>query len=238
MKTIFTDAQLGLITVHTNARSKRIIMRAQPDGIRMTVPPATPENIIRETLEKFRSRLADSQKHLPQTAAAQCFIDLHFSIHSDWTEITLEQGILPDFHCNARPGKAVIICPPDTDFHERGRQEWLHRVIERLLRQQAVWLLPKRLHELSSMHQLPFNLCKINVSKSRWGSCSIQRNINLSCYLTTLPRYLSDYVMLHELAHTIEMNHGPNFWALLNRLTEGKAQSLRHELRNHQPKIM
>ena len=238
MKTVFTDAQLGVITIHTHARSKRIIMRVQPDGVRMTVPPSTPEKTIRETLEKFRSKLADNQSHLPAIASNHRFIDLHFSIHSDWTEVTLEQGVLPEFHCNARPGKATIICPPHTDFNDKGRQEWLHRVVERILRQQAVWLLPKRLHELSSIHQLSFNVCKINVSKSQWGSCSAQRNINLSCYLMILPHHLSDYVMLHELAHTIEMNHGPNFWALLNRLTDGKAQSLRNELRNYQPNIM
>jgi predicted metal-dependent hydrolase len=46
-----------------------------------------------------------------------------------------------------------------------------------------------------------------------------------------LPPHLMDYVLLHELTHTIEMNHGPKFWEILDGLTEGRAHTLRAELR-------
>ena len=47
-----------------------------------------------------------------------------------------------------------------------------------------------------------------------------------------LPAHLADYVILHELAHTKEMNHSPAFYALLDSFTEGQARKLREELKH------
>ena len=54
--------------------------------------------------------------------------------------------------------------------------------------------------------------------KTRWGSCSSLNNINLNLHLMRLPDHLIDYVILHELAHTKEKNHGKSFWNLVDSL--------------------
>ena len=58
--------------------------------------------------------------------------------------------------------------------------------------------------------------------------CSARGNINLSYFLVLLPGHLIDYVLLHELAHTREMNHGEHFWKLLDSMTGNKAQDFRN----------
>ena len=83
------------------------------------------------------------------------------------------------------------------------------------------------------MHKLPYKAVKINNSEGRWGSCSASKSINLSYYLVLLPKHLMDYVLLHELCHTREMNHGEHFWKLLDELTNNKALALRDELKKH-----
>ena len=113
----------------------------------------------------------------------------------------------------------------------------MRKVIEEALRRNAKIILPPRLYMLSQKHNLPYQSVKINSSCGRWGSCSARRNINLSFYLVLLPKHLIDYVLLHELSHTREMNHGERFWALLDELTEGKAQALRKELKQYRTEI-
>jgi hypothetical protein len=49
-----------------------------------------------------------------------------------------------------------------------------------------------------------------------------------------LPERLIDYVVLHELAHTLEMNHSEHFWQLLDRMCAGRAQELRRETKSFQ----
>lgn len=130
-----------------------------------------------------------------------------------------------------------IICPPTADFDDEKLQEWLHKVIEEALRRNAGTILPSRLYMLSRQHDLPCNKVKINSSRGRWGSCSAGKNINLSYFLVLLPQHLIDYVLLHELCHTKEMNHSDRFWDLLNSMTDNKAFELRNELKGYETKF-
>ena len=95
---------------------------------------------------------------------------------------------------------------------------------------QAHRYLPGRLRELAILHHFHYTTVKINRSQTRWGSCSSRKSINLSYRLMTLPAYLIDYVLLHELCHTVHMNHGVEFWKLMNQVCAGKALQLRREL--------
>ena len=59
---------------------------------------------------------------------------------------------------------------------------------------------------------------KINGAKSRWGSCSSKGTINFTYRLWFAPEPLRDYVVVHELAHLIEMNHSERFWKQVERV--------------------
>ena len=71
------------------------------------------------------------------------------------------------------------------------------------------------LQELAELHGFHYQRLSIRSQKTRWGSCSHKKNINLNCKLLFMPEAVTRYVMIHELCHTIEMNHSKRFWALV-----------------------
>ena len=85
----------------------------------------------------------------------------------------------------------------------------------RWLRRKAKAGLVPRLADLSGQHRLEFRLVTVRQQRSRWGSCSRHGTISLNANLLFLLPPLVDYVLLHELCHTVELNHSPRFWTLL-----------------------
>lgn len=99
------------------------------------------------------------------------------------------------------------------------------------LRRAAKADLPGRIARLSEATGLKYEKLSIRASRTKWGSCSGRNHISLSLFLMTLPEHLRDYVIIHELCHTVHHNHSPRFHALVDRLVGGHEKALNKELR-------
>lgn len=89
------------------------------------------------------------------------------------------------------------------------------------LRRAAKADLPGRIGRLSEATGLKCEKLSIRASRTKWGSCSGCNHISLSLFLMTLPEHLRDYVIVHELCHTVHHDHSPRFHALVDRLVGG-----------------
>lgn len=158
-------------------------------------------------------------------------VDLSFRIHADCFHLSLASSKLKHFTIRREEEEMIIYCPENVDFKREDVQKLVRSAILRAMKKAAETYLPPLLSMWAERFGLTYRKVRITGARSRWGSCSAARTISLSCYLMLLPVKLMDYVILHELAHTKEMNHGPRFWELLDGMTEGKALLLRKELR-------
>lgn len=91
--------------------------------------------------------------------------------------------------------------------------------------------LPPRVAYYARLMNVSYGRVTIRAQKTRWGSYSSHGNISLNCLLAALPPELSDYVIVHELCHRLEMNHSPRFWALV-RATLAGCDALRARLKS------
>lgn len=96
------------------------------------------------------------------------------------------------------------------------------------LRQAGKRYLELRTRELAAQYGFEVNIIKIKNIKSRWGSCSTKNNINLNLRLMMADKKVIDYVIIHELCHTIEMNHSQNFWKLVESVIPDYKQRERY----------
>ena len=69
-----------------------------------------------------------------------------------------------------------------------------------------------RLNYFSDKYNLKINQVRFKNQKTLWGSCSSKNNINLNYLLVMAPMLVIDYVIIHELVHTVHKNHSENFW--------------------------
>lgn len=107
--------------------------------------------------------------------------------------------------------------------------------IRNIDRGKAKAYLTLRINHLANKYGFEFNKLFIRNQKTRWGSCSSRDNISLNVKLVFLPVELQDYVILHELVHTREKNHGKKFWNAMDKLV-GNAKGLRKQMRQHRLK--
>jgi len=115
-------------------------------------------------------------------------------------------------------------------------QSSARKIAMKALRTQAQTTLPQRLQHLAEKHDFQFSSVSVRQLKARWGSCSSKQEITLNYFLMQLPWELIDYVLLHELTHTKAMNHGPDFWDILNQVLPN-AKSYRKKLHEFAPYI-
>ena len=113
-----------------------------------------------------------------------------------------------------------------------GHHEHLSRRVTDFLKKEARHEAGRRGHEKAGQVDRTIARLTLRDTRSRWGSCSPAGHISLSWRLILAPEPVFDYVVAHEVAHLVHLNHGARFWALVARLTaqvEGPRSWLRDQ---------
>ncbi|MCX7985841.1 MAG: M48 family metallopeptidase [Bacteroidales bacterium] len=97
-------------------------------------------------------------------------------------------------------------------------QKYVYNKLMFLFKKEALPYLQQRTYELAQKHNLIYSRVRLSSAISRWGSCSYKNSISLNYRLIFLPQEMCDYVILHELAHTVHKNHSKAYWEFLESI--------------------
>lgn len=118
-------------------------------------------------------------------------------------------------------------------FHVNNRRRYKDDV-KRWYSSQTSRIVAESLTQIRRMNpELPsYNKVTIKQQRSSWGSCSKNRNLNFNLLLASLPLELIEYVIIHELAHLVELNHSKEFWKIVEKI-DPEFESHRKLLRDY-----
>ena len=204
------DDEFGAITVRRSARATQVRLRVAPDGtLRASMPVYAPlfllKRLVKSSRPQLRKMLAQSQPQAAYNDGQQIGKSHTLIVKRGAAKLNVtrsKQHIIVDLP----EGKTLS----DADVVRKVRDTSLVA-----LRIEAKSYLPKRLQYLANQLGFSYNKVRFSHASSRWGSCSSEKTISLNIALMKLPFELIDYVLIHELAHTVELNHSEEFWKLV-----------------------
>ena len=234
-KMVVQYPQIGEVQFVPSVSARYIRISMKPfSGIRVTVPKRTSIQAAMAFVESKKDWILHTQARIKVHENRRTVFtpDTVFSTHQ--RQLQLLPWKSEQFRAQLSKDTLKIFYPHETDLLSEQAQEIIREFIIGTLRKEAKEYLPQRTEQLAAAHG--FKYCGVTVKNvsSRWGSCSITNHINLNIHLVRLPEHLSDYVILHELTHTVQKNHRAVFWNHLDTVTGGKAKILAAEMKKYQ----
>lgn len=116
-------------------------------------------------------------------------------------------------------------------FSETGLSRAQEKQLFILYKARAELFAKNKVIEHNKRYRFSFNKISVRNSRTRWGSCSRKGTLSFNYKIVFLPEHLADYLVVHELCHLREHNHGKAFWSLVSESVPDYALR-RKELRN------
>lgn len=231
-KNIFLE-DVGNVKVRKSKRSKNVSIALKPNiGIVLTLPYYVSYKYGLRVLEQRKEWIL---KHLPKIKAVEEKSTL-FDESTDFK--TRKRKLIISKHNSEKVKTLVtsetiqIFYPEESNISTPEMQTIIRNTVVKTLRAEAKEYLPERTFELAKQLHFKYNKLFIKNNKTSWGSCSGKNNINLNLHLIRLPQHLIDYVIIHELCHTVEKNHKSGFWNLMDSIL-GDAKKISKELKQY-----
>lgn len=176
----------------------------------------------------YRGLIISSPKKLSEKRIKNIFNENHTWIKAQQLKHPIQQGaILPNdlqllaldsnFQITYKQtaNKKVIVQNQQLVVSGSNEQEQV-LAIKAWIRQQAKLHFKSKLDIWSNKTQLTYSKLTVRSQKSRWGSCSSNGTISLNDQLLFMPDTVLDYIIVHELCHTVHPNHSAKYWSLVH----------------------
>lgn len=211
----YIDNEFGEIIIHKRKGARSVRIRVGTDGrYLVSAPLYTPLFYIKQVVNSSREQL---RKLASNTSVESPYIDGQ-AIGQSHTLAVVHTQMVSTPRVKTKLQRLLVYLPPSYELTETAVQQQIRDEVITILRREAKAYLPDRLKRIADAHGFHYERVRFSHASGRWGSCSSTGTISLNIALMKLTPVLIDYVLIHELAHTRQMNHSPAFWREVERL--------------------
>lgn len=229
---VIYDDEFGKITVRRNIKSSRVQIKLSNNGaLTASLPKYAPLFLVKRLIKDSRSEIRELIKR--QKPKTKFFNGMKIG-KSHYLVINYQLN--GKFRIEKDDQKISIYCKSETNLSDAYYYDKIKKVIIEVLESEAKSYLTARVAYLAEKYNFKYGKVRFSKASSRWGSCSSNGTISLNIFLMQLPFELIDYIIIHELAHTKQMNHGHDFWDIVEKINPNYKKH-RKTLKSHSPSI-
>jgi len=209
-----TALDLGApVSIRVNPRARRLLLRidASARQVELVLPYGVPAEHGLKFLAAQRGWIAARLMALP--------VPVPFAEGAIVPVFGVPHRICRASDPAAPPVAIVASAPGGAEIRVRGEPAHFARRVRDHLIALARQELTRRARLLAAQIGKPIARVGVRDTRSRWGSCSAKGCLSFSWRLVMMPESVMDYIVAHEVAHLVEMNHGPRFWQLVRTIT-------------------
>lgn len=214
------DAGLGAYKVRVSAKTRRVRLVMTVAGLEVVIPRGFDRRRIPELVDSKRDWIDKTRRRF-EARRLRFELDpprlperiVLAAVDEEWLVEYRPQKDAGRLGVAARAGSGRRLVVSGSLENDEACRQALRGWLTRRAREELV----PRLASLAKEHGLAYQRVSIRQQQSRWGSFSRRGCISLNAKLLFLPPAAVDYVLLHELCHSLELNHSPRFWALMDR---------------------
>ena len=212
-RTVTLSGQHLTYTLKRTRRRRSIGLRIDDNGLTVNVPMGVSEKWLHSVLQDKALWVVKKLQHWQ--ASKPLPVHWHDGQKISFVGTTLTLRVAASLFASVPQlgGRHLIVHVTDSANDEGLEQavtQWYQREAELLFKQRVA-------HYVPLMKVIP-RCVKLSSARTQWGSCTADGSVRLNWQLIKMPLSLVDYVVVHELAHLVEMNHSAAFWGVVEKV--------------------
>lgn len=188
--------------IRKSSRAKRLSMNiTQEKGLEIVIPEKYNQRKIEDFIGKNTDWIIKNYKKRERLS------------HGSKIEILgREKTVLALSKIEHQYKKTPLVYEGENEIYAYSANE-----LKKYLFLKAKKIIPKRVEQIADKMGLKYNVVRVKEQKTRWGSCSVKKNLNFNWKLILADPLIMDSIIVHELAHLVHLNHGKQFYELVEK---------------------